>query len=332
MNDRRLRIGVVGRGFGKAVHVPAFAADPRCEVVFNCSNDWKSQFDLHDFDAISIATPADIQPEITLAALERGKHVFCEKPLATDLTTARRLLESAKQAKVAHMIDFEFQEIPAWIEAKRLIRNEELGAIRHVSVQWNIEIYAIRHGLKDSWKIRSEQGGGALNAFGSHAFYNIEWLLGPITSVAATLHPTSDDEYVSANLTLKHGAPVALQLSTHAFLGNGHRITVYGENGTLVLNNQSNDYIRGFELWSAGRTDSALRQVLVPELDATNPALSVKDGRVWAVHQLARRFIDWALMGAPQTPNFENAYRVQVLIDAAKRSSINRNQEIGIES
>lgn len=320
MTGRRLRLGVVGLGFGKAVHVPAFQTLPSCEVVFNRARDWKEH--LREVDAVSVATSPDAHAEIVRAALECGKHVFCEKPITTDLEQAKLLARLASRAGLANMIDFEFPELPAWQEARKRIESGALGSLRYVALHWNMEIFAIRNRLTDSWKLETPRGGGALNAFGSHAFYNLEWLFekvgGPIAEVSATLWPERDDKLVSASMTLSDGTPVLLSISTHAYMGSGHRIEVYGDDGTLVLANSSSDHIRGFQLLTATRKDKELKPIALSSIEGD---LAGTDGRIAAVRQTASRFVSWSLGGQPQKPDFESAVRVQYLIDALRSST-----------
>ena len=111
-----IRVGIVGSNYGRTVVLPAFRADPRCEVVALAGSDasrvaefaraagvprgvgdWRTLVDDPTIDAIAIAVPPDLQPEIALRALDCGKPIFVEKPLAADLADdevdARPLVE-----------------------------------------------------------------------------------------------------------------------------------------------------------------------------------------------------------------------------------------------
>src|ERR1700693_3932236 len=118
-----LNIGIIGLGFGSRVHVPAFRCDPRCSVaaivgsnaekamrvahqlsIKTSYGDWRSVLDDRKIDAVSIAVPPLEQPVIARAALEAGKHVFCEKPLAANASQAASLLEAARRSRIAHAI------------------------------------------------------------------------------------------------------------------------------------------------------------------------------------------------------------------------------------
>src|SRR3569833_826581 len=105
-------------------------------------------------------------------------------------------------------------------------------------------------------------------------------------------------------------------MSCAAYLGPGHRLEFYGEEGTLVLANAGADYLRGFDLLHARRPQSALAHVPVDDpADAQYP-----DGRIAPVSRLVKGFLDAIERKAPPKPGFAEGYRVQQLIDAAQRS------------
>jgi predicted dehydrogenase len=117
-------------------------------------------------------------------------------------------------------------------------------------------------------------------------------------------------------LAFESGAGGSLQMSCASFLGSGHRLEFYGDEGTLVLANPTSDYFRGFELRQAQRSDRALRPVEVAdaEYDAS------LDSRIVPASRLVRRFLDACSGGAASAPGLAEGYRVQQLIDAARRA------------
>ena len=271
--NTQLRIGVIGIGFGQNVLVPAFAAEPHCKVAGICAGDferarrvadrldlpkaygsWEDLVADHDIDAVAIAAPPAIQPAIALAAFSNGKHVFCEKPLAASLEDGSNMLAAARLSGTAHMVDFEFPEVPAWRQAKHILDSGQLGQLTHVVVSWQVETYAARMGLR-TWKTDAGLGGGVLNSFISHSFHYLEWLIGPIRCLGARLFPPTGTSTAGtgdslAVLWLEHqnGVPSSLCVSNSAFLGTGHRIEIYGRQGSIVLDNPSKDYVNGFVL------------------------------------------------------------------------------------
>ena len=335
----KIRLGIIGAGFGEKVHVEAFRRNALCEVVAIAASsgakaeaaagrqkipkyfgDWKKLIGDSAVDAVSIAVPPYAQPEMALAALEAKKPVFCEKPLSIFVREAEALAAKAQGARVANMVDFEFPEIPAWQKAREILGKGTIGALRHASVQWNLESYAVREGV-DSWKTRSEKGGGALYAFVSHTFYYVEWLLGRIRRISPSFFkragaPASGETLVNLVLELESGALVLVSMSTHSFLGSGHRLEFYGSEGTLILENPTPDYIRGFQVKLGTRKTAKFEEVKVVEM-----AREGEDGRISAVSSLAGRFLKWIQTGEPEAPTFEHGLRVQRLIELARVSA-----------
>ena len=330
-----LNIGIIGLGFGSQVHVPAFRRDPRCHVaaiagrsaekaarvadglsITRSYGDWRTIIEDRAIDAVSIAVPPSEQPAIAIAALEAGKHVFCEKPLGSKLDDAARLFEAAAARRLVHAIDFVFPELPLWMKARELVRADEFRGIRHAVLDWRVETYAARTKVR-SWKNDPSRGGGVLNNFVSHVVHNIEWLFGRIASVSAAVRgPTGGAETcVQATLSLDSGFPVFLSVASDAFLGHGHRLQVYGEEGTLVLENRTADYAAGFELWVGTRRTGSL------ELVARDEPRPSQDGRIAPVGKLASRFLDSILNGVEMIPNFADGLRAQLILDEMQTSS-----------
>jgi predicted dehydrogenase len=327
----RVRIGVIGVGFGQRVHVPAFRTDSRCQVtaiasrtlehaaraaqelqIAHAYGNVSEMLASGQVDAVSIAVPPTVQPDLIIATAEAGKHVFCEKPLAMDESRAARAVAAVEKARVVHAMNFIFSEIGAWQEVHSVLQQNALGKLRHAALSWRVETYAYATGC-DSWKTRSTQGGGTLANFVSHSFYYLEWLLGPIARLAARLTPrgAAGDARTDAWLEMESGCPVSISVAADAFLGTGHRLEIYGDSGSLVLENRTGDYANGFTL-SMGTRDS--------------PALSVhpaetfphSDGRIGATGAIARRFVDSILSGTEMKPNLADGLRVQRLMAVAR--------------
>lgn len=330
-----LNIGIIGLGFGSQVHVPAFQHDPRCRVaaiagrnlekaarvahelsIESSHGDWRSLVDDRNIDAVSIAVPPSEQPAIAKAALETGKHLFCEKPLAVSGSEAASLFDAATAKRIVHAIDFIFPELPLWIRARELIRGNELGEIRHATLDWRVETHASKTKVR-SWKNDLSQGGGVLNNFVSHVVHNTEWFFGKTAAATAVVRgPLNGAETcVQATLDMKAGFPVFLSVGSDAFLGLGHRWTVYGEKGTMVLENGTADYASGFELSAGTRTTGSLQFI---ERDEPQPGV---DTRVAPVARLASRFLDSILNGISMSPNFADGLRTQLILDEMRASN-----------
>ena len=227
------KIAIVGSGFGMYCLLPAFRTFKECQVVGICGKnsermrnycekldvkrytDWKEMLQIEKPDAVAIAVIPKHQFEIAKYALENKIAVFAEKPLTTDTKSSLELNELAKKNKLANMIDFEFTEIPEWIEAKKEIENGLIGKIIHVNVDWTFLSYDLRNHIK-SWKTDVEQGGGALSLVFSHTFYYLENILGRIKDIEC--------KFTSSEKSLNNGdTTIDMKISfENGCTGNAH--------------------------------------------------------------------------------------------------------------
>jgi predicted dehydrogenase len=332
-----IRLGIVGSNYGRTVQLPAFRADPRCEVVALAGSnaartaelaraagiakgygDWRSLVEDPNVQAVAVATLPSLQSAIAVRALELGKPVFAEKPMASDLASARAMLRLAQSSGRPTMIDFNFHQIMVWQRAKEMLDAGAIGALRHVTVHWHVESRAIQMRMRN-WKTVGDDGGGVIGNFISHCFHYLEWFCGPIAGLSARISGLPDDRETETTAAMAmqftSGPLASLSMSCASYLGVGHRIEFFGEDGALVLHNPGADYMRGFELFHAKRGGSLERVSVSDPIDAKYP-----DGRIAPVSRLAKLFFDAIESGGSATPGFAQGYRVQQLIDAARRS------------
>jgi predicted dehydrogenase len=246
--------------------------------------------------------------------------VFIEKPMASDLAGARAMLRQATLSRKPTCIDFNFHQIIAWLRAKEMLDAGAIGRLRHIVVNWHVESRAIQLRMRNWKTIGGDDGGGVLGNFISHCFHYLEWFAGPIAGLSARIAGLPDDPQtettVAMSLQCGAGPLVALSMSCASFHGTGHRIEFFGEDGTLVLHNPGADYMRGFVLSYAKRPSTSFERIATDDpVDAQFP-----DGRIAPVSRLARRFLDAIEKGRTVQPGFAEGYRVQQLIDAARRS------------
>jgi predicted dehydrogenase len=147
MASGKLRVGMLGAGtWAKGAHIPGWQRDPRCEVVVICdvkremadeaarqfgvreaTSDWQSTVARPDLDVIDIATPSQTHHELAVAALEAGKHVLCEKPVAYDFRDTLRAAELAKRKGVKTKLGFTFRYSPGVLYARSLLDEGFVG-------------------------------------------------------------------------------------------------------------------------------------------------------------------------------------------------------------
>ena len=148
-----IRVGIIGASFARDAYLPAFLHIPDASVVALASgridsaraagqpfgveavyDDWQRMLSEHELDLVCIATPTDTHAPMTLAAVEAGAHVLCEKPTAMDASEARAMLDAARGAGRLHMIDHELRFNPNRMRIAEMIAQGDLGEIRHVHI------------------------------------------------------------------------------------------------------------------------------------------------------------------------------------------------------
>lgn len=197
----KVLVGVIGTGWGQ-LHIEVWRRIKNADVVAVCDVDEarakniaqqysieQTYADFHDLvanetiDLISIAAPTELHKPIAHAAIEAGKHVLCEKPLALNANDAREMLASAQSKKIVHAVDFEMRFLPAFAYAKELIDEEYLGPLLRVDVMMTMERPWGEHG---NWAADDARGGGVLMEVGSHFIDALQWFFGDVRAVLAS--------------------------------------------------------------------------------------------------------------------------------------------------
>src|SRR3954447_15925204 len=150
----------------------AKVADAAARLGWNSvETDWHRVIERDDVDLVDVFTPGDTHAEIAIAALEAGKHVLCEKPLANTVGEAEAMAEAAARAAakgVRSMVGFTSGRVPAIAFARRLVAEGRLGQIRHVRAQY-LQDWIADPAAPMSWRLEKENAGsGALGDIGAH--------------------------------------------------------------------------------------------------------------------------------------------------------------------
>jgi predicted dehydrogenase len=327
-----LRIGIVGTGFGAAVHLPALLSLPGVTVaaIAGARADKTAEIArksgiaracrgieellAQDLDAVTLALPASLAETAASLALDRGLAILAEKPLASSAEGAEMLARRA--AGRTAVVDFEFAELPGFHALRGLIASGELGHIERIDVDWMTQSYAHRHRIW-SWKTDRTRKGGVAALLGTHALFLLEWLVGPVVfagaqedSAATRLFAPSGGVSAADSVMWRGrtaaGASVIVELCNSGRGSPRHRWEIVGKAGRAVLANSTSDTVAGFQLSvaPAGKPARAL----------PSDPIAPGDSRLPPFRALAERFIGAVRAGTACQPDFTAGARVQRLI------------------
>lgn len=350
-------VAVAGLGFGEAVHLPALKAGsltqpvalwhPRPDRV-KPSAERHGLKGYHDFDALLadpevegliIATPPGPRFELAKAALEAGKHLLLEKPVALQTDQVEHLQRLALDRRLCVAVDFEYRAVPLFQQMADLLADGVVGQPWLVRLDWLMGSRA-DPGRAWSWYSQAGAGGGVVGALGTHAFDLLHWWFGSVqqvrglasTAIRQRPRPDSpggigavdaeDIALVLLELDGRGKGPIPAQLSPASVTrhGRGCWIEVHGSDGTLVLgsDNQS-DYVHGFQLWM-GRPGEPLRAMPADPRHAFGRTWG--DGRVAPVLRLQQWWAEAIRHQRPMVPGLAEAVASQRCCDQLRGNAM----------
>jgi len=387
----RLGVGMVGYAFMGAAHTQAWSSAPRFfdlplrpHTAVLCGRDaskvaeaadrlgwestetdWQAMLARSDVDLVDICTPGDTHMEIAVAALDAGKHVLCEKPLANSVAEAEVMAAAAERARargVRAMVGFTYRRVPAIGLARRLIAEGRLGEIRHVRAQY-LQDWLADDGVPLSWRLQKERAGsGALGDIGAHVIDLTQFITGDrIVGVAGMLETfvkerplpestgglggpgapagggrgevTVDD--AAAFLARFGGGAQGVFEATRFATGrkNAIRIEVNGSHGSLAFDFEDMNLLHFYD----ARDDAAIagfRRILVTEADHPYVHAWWPPGHLLGYeHGFTHQVVDLVnaiAAGEDPAPSFADGLQVQRVLEAVEQSSDKRGwQEVG---
>ena len=278
---QKIGIGVIGTGFARKVQIPAFLACQKVQILSIASgsienarataeefdikhftDDWHETVSHADVDLVCITTPPNLHCEMTLASIENGKHVLCEKPMAMNVAEAEEMTLAAAKKPILALIDHELRFQPGRQLAFEMLRDGRIGKIKHAKY-----IFQAPHrgdpNIPWNWWSDASVGGGALGAIGSHVIDSSNWFLGTdIRSVFCQLQThikersdstgakravTSDDEsnmllrFKDGELTEDATGLVSVSMTETPKYKN--QIEFYGDKGAIYLNSHDELFV-----------------------------------------------------------------------------------------
>ncbi len=352
MNDK-IGIGLIGTGFSRSAQAPAFLACEGAELVAVCSgrlenareaaeewgikhvcNDYHELIALDDVSLVVVSAPPHLHHPMTLAALDAGRHVICEKPMAINAREAREMTgRAASRPDQLAIIDHELRFNPTWRRMKELVESGFLGELHHAHM---LVSSGFRHSLQRPWNWWSQRsaGGGLLGALGSHAIDAIHWMFGEIEAVSSDvetiiterketkteeMRTNETDDYCSFLIRFapRHGRRSygVVLLSALYASGGQNQFTAVGSHGTLMMDGDET-------LIGARGYNKPFENLSVP--DRAREAAFIPDN-IWArsFYHLAREVVQALREERTEIAHvttFSDGLACQEVIDAVRRS------------
>jgi predicted dehydrogenase len=355
MTPGTLRVGVVGTGFGALVHVPAFGIVEGFEMAAICgrspersavagqrlgiadvSTDWASFVRRADLDVISVATPVELHHEVALAALQAGKHVLCEKPLARTTAETAEMVAAAESSDRATATSFEMRWRPERLRISKLVGSGQLGTPYFCRLVNSDDYWHPSRSLQSLWMYHLSQGGGYLAGLVAH---DIDWLAGmfglPVqvcADVRVTIPARRTDDGSDVVVTADDTSVLIMRMSSGALVELGTtvmgahlaswRFEAMGSDGTVTASAVGR---RSTPTLQFGRASDAGLQAIASDARRPlgDPELPQR-GASTLIRAMALLLEDWlpALTGGVSAaPTFRDGHLVQEVIEAARASS-----------
>ncbi len=315
--------------------------------------DWRALVARDDVDVVDICTPGDSHCEIAVAALEAGKHVLCEKPLANSVDEAVAMTQAAQRAAergVRSMVGFTYRRVPAIAHARRLVEQGLLGDLHHVRAQY-LQDWLVDPDAPLSWRLQKERAGsGALGDIGAHVVDLAQFLTGerltgvsaltetfvrerPVATAAHGLSATAgtergpvtvDDAAVFVGRLT--GGALAVFEATRFATGrkNAIRLELNGSRGSIAFDFEDMNTLHVHDA-TAAATESGFTRVVVTEPQHPYVAAWWPPGHGLGyehgfTHQAAD-FLAALAEGRDPSPSFADGLGVQQVLDAVERSA-----------
>jgi len=357
MKTSPIGIGIVGTGFARNTQIPGFRNCVGAKIVAIASGrreraeaaakefeiphvaaDWQELVTRHEVDLVSVVTPPAIHMPITIAAIENGKAVLCEKPMAMNADEALRMLEAARKADVLALIDHELRFLHSRRTMRAMLQSGAIGTVRHCNYVFRSDYRGVLDRQWDWWA-DATMGGGTLGAIGSHVIDSFRWLLSmEIREVLAMLTThikqrpekssgenrpvTSDDEakllFRFHDGQLGNGVTGAASLSVVESGRYENRFEIYGSTGALMVEETG-------ELWHSPAGSGAWRPV---QVDQDAMAKGMRESS-WSrgFTAFSCSIVDALRTGkktVKDAATFEDGYHTQLVLDAARESNNSR--------
>ncbi|MHC4871507.1 MAG: Gfo/Idh/MocA family protein [Planctomycetota bacterium] len=334
-----VNLAVIGTGGMAAGHARSFSEIKGCNVIAACDIDkkkvaafaethgiektyvdYKELLKDKKLDAVTIVTNDATHVPISLASLKAGKHVLCEKPLATNLADAKKAAKAAKKSGLINMVNFSKRNSSGLQKAAELIKKGEIGRVMHVEASYFQEwlsngAWKVNPAL--TWRLNTEAGStGVMGDLGCHIYDMSELLCGDFKTIDCRMktfkknvknekfkgHKLDANDSFLTTVEFGSGALGSIQSSRWASgFGNREYIRVFGDDGHIEV-----DFGEGIDCYKIYKVNKTR-----PIFAATGKMKTVKCKKTPTNYE---RFIKAIKTGKNDVCDFENGAKIQAYL------------------
>lgn len=251
-----IKVAVIGLGKMGLSHCSILNAQTEVELTAVCDtstlvleafkkfsktsvySDYLKLFEKEELDAVVVATPTKLHFNIVKLALQKGMHVFCEKPFSLTTGEGRELVELARQKQVVNQVGYHNRFIGTFNEFKKLIEKKIIGEVYHFHGQAYGPVIVKEKG--GNWRSNRAEGGGCLFDYASHVINLIQYILGTPVKVGGTLlksaYSKEVEDTVYSSLTLDNGlsGQLSVNWSDETYRKMSTSIMAMGTQGKII--------------------------------------------------------------------------------------------------
>lgn len=314
------------------------AAERAAQFGFDRSTaDWHALLADPDVDVVSITTPNQFHAEMAIAALEAGKHVWCEKPMAVNLADAELMAEAARQSGKVAALGYNYIQNPIIRQIGALIADGAIGTVNHVRLEMDEDFMADPRAAF-YWKSEASSGYGALDDFGVHPLAIVQTLFGSVQRVCAHMakpyaqRPTPDGsprdvetwDIASVLIEIEGGISGLMALNRAAWGRKGRiALQVFGSGGTIVYDQERMNEFAIYRTDGAAATQGFITVLAGPAhgpyqhfIPAPGHGLGFNDLKIIEAQELLA-----AIAGRPgRLIDFERGLEIERAVHAMARS------------
>ncbi len=367
LSIKQYGVGMVGYGFIGKMHTYAYKSIPvyydpppaNVRLVGVCTSntntaeraarhggyefgttDYYQLLERDDIHIINCCTPNHLHKDLLIDAIKAGKHVYCDKPLTTDLNSAKEIMKVVEKSNVINQMTFQYRFVPAIMRAKQLIEGGFLGEPMSFRVAYLHSGY-IDPNRPMSWRLDIEQGGaGALFDLGSHVIDLLRYLLGDAREVFATTEtfikkrPASKgsdrlvevkvDDLAIMQVKMENGSIGTVEASRIATGANDDlKIEIHGRDGAIKFELMEADWLNVYNNKAESEPIGGMRGFTRIETVQRYPEPAVFPGPKfrpgWERFHIASmyNFLTNFIEGKSRPPSFYDGFKVQQIMESA---------------